>query len=275
MDNVSFHEVGAWDSIFDIVAAAALIEASKVANWSISPIPIGSGLVATRHGKVAVPAPATRKLLQGLNCFDDGIPGERVTPTGAAILKHLNGGTNIRGHLRASGAGFGQMTLKGCSNCVWISIFEDCEQGVTQDRVVQINFEVDDATPEELAVGLQYLRQAEGVLDVIEQPCVGKKGRLVHSVQVLCSPAHQDKIVDACFTQTPTLGLRLQLIERRNLPRHIVTSSSGTRVKQSRRPGGEPTAKADIDDVVCGESHHARSRLASEAVNEVSDNSKA
>ena len=86
---VTFHEVGAWDSTVDIVAAAFLIEALGPARWSCGAIPLGSGRVRCAHGLLPVPAPAVVHLLRGLATHDDGIGGERVTPTGAAILKHL------------------------------------------------------------------------------------------------------------------------------------------------------------------------------------------
>jgi len=86
---VTFHEIGAADSVADIVGAAWLIAALEPARWSTAPLPLGSGRVATAHGIMPVPTPATARLLQGLPVFDDGIAGERVTPTGAAIIRHL------------------------------------------------------------------------------------------------------------------------------------------------------------------------------------------
>jgi uncharacterized protein (DUF111 family) len=89
-EQVRFHEVGAWDSIADIVAAAQLIETSGATAWSLSSLPLGSGRVQTVYGSLPVPAPATALLLEGLPVHDDGLEGERVTPTGAAILRHLS-----------------------------------------------------------------------------------------------------------------------------------------------------------------------------------------
>ncbi len=90
IDKVAFHEVGAWDSIADIVCAAWLISSSDVSSWSVSRLPIGKGQVTTAHGQLPIPAPATSLMLEGFEFFDDGIEGERVTPTGAAILRYLN-----------------------------------------------------------------------------------------------------------------------------------------------------------------------------------------
>ena len=88
-DAVTFHEVGAWDSIADIVGAAHLIEALGVVDWSCGALPKGSGTVETSHGRLPVPAPATAALLRGFVLVEDGLDGERVTPTGAALIKHL------------------------------------------------------------------------------------------------------------------------------------------------------------------------------------------
>ena len=88
-EDVTFHEVGAWDSIADIVGAAHLIEQSGDARWSVSSLPMGSGKVKSAHGNLPLPAPAVVELLKGYTLHDDGLKGERVTPTGAAILAHL------------------------------------------------------------------------------------------------------------------------------------------------------------------------------------------
>ncbi len=88
VESVAFHEVGAWDSIADIVCAAYLIDAAD-ASFSVSRVPLGAGQVKTAHGMLPIPAPATARLLEGFEFFTDGLEGERVTPTGAAILKLL------------------------------------------------------------------------------------------------------------------------------------------------------------------------------------------
>ena len=124
-EQVVFHEVGAADSIADIAAAAWLIAAAEPATWSVAPLPIGSGQVRTAHGIMPVPAPATALLLEGFATHDDGIGGERVTPTGAAILRHLQPTTTRPpATLLASGFGFGTRTLPGISNCLRALVFQ-------------------------------------------------------------------------------------------------------------------------------------------------------
>ena len=108
VDDVAFHEVGAWDSIVDIVAAADLIERFGAASWSVAPLPLGTGRVRSIHGELPVPAPATLKLIEGLPVCHDGREGERVTPTGAAILSHLAPRSGAPpGPARITGAGYG------------------------------------------------------------------------------------------------------------------------------------------------------------------------
>jgi uncharacterized protein (TIGR00299 family) protein len=271
VDEVSFHEVGAWDSIADIVAAAFLIEALMPCEWSIGPIPLGSGRVSTAHGRLPVPAPATALLLDGFFCFDDGVPGERVTPTGAAIIRHLQpsyGIGPVPRRLKRSAHGFGTRRLPGMSNVLRALEFEAATSSVDADQVAVIHFEIDDQTPEDLAEGLDRLRCLEGVIDVTQHPTTGKRGRAMAAVQVLAKPESASAISAACFFETTTLGLRWQVTDRLVLPRNEMTASGGVCVKCAQRPGG-PTAKADIKDVAHQDGHVGRQALRDRAVSEV------
>lgn len=271
IDEVTFHEIGAWDSIVDITLAAALIEASGIDQWQVSAIPLGSGQIATRHGVVSVPAPATVRLLIGLPMIDDGIAGERVTPTGAAIIRHLVTDTKprLQGRLVAHGAGFGKRRLKGCSNCLRISVLETETPIHSIEPMIEIAFEVDDMTPEALAVGLDHLRQLTGVRDVFLLPATGKKGRQCQAVRVTADAKARRQIIDAAFIQTSTLGLRVRPVERHLLPRELTTTENGIRVKRTERPGGLTTLKTDIDDVADHSDHASRQARAQAAEREV------
>lgn len=249
IDDVTFHEVGAWDSIADIVAAAFLIEQQGPCTWSIGKIPIGSGRVKTDHGLLPVPAPATVLLLEGYACFDDGLPGERVTPTGAAIVKHLAPASSIGMDsriLRRTGYGFGTKRFEGLSNVVRALQFEGAARaGTSNDQVVTINFEVDDQTPEDLAVGLEHIRANVSVLDVVQFPVFAKGGRHATHIQVLARPEQLDTVSELCFQETTTIGIRVQHCDRIILTRRESKADSGAKVKVVARPGGE-TAKTDI-----------------------------
>ncbi len=263
-EEVSFHELGGWDSIADMVGAAYLIE-SLGATWTVSALPRGSGRVHTAHGWLAVPPPATALLLEGFQIIDDGIAGERVTPTGAAILRHL--GANRPGARRArrlhcGGTGFGTRTLPGLSNVLRLLAFQE-EDLPGRDHVGVISFEVDDQAPEDLASGVERLRARDDVLDVLQMPAYGKKGRLTVHLQVLCRAGQAEAVVRACFEQTTTLGVRLQEVERRLLAREagiVAVEGQPLRVKYAERPGGR-TAKVESDDIAEAPDQAARSRL--------------
>ena len=249
---VVFHEVGAADSIADIVAAAWLIAAAEPATWSVASLPIGSGQVRTAHGLMPVPAPATALLLEGFATHDDGIGGERVTPTGAAILRYLRP-TAIRppGTLVASGFGFGTRVLPGISNCLRALVFqaEAAVQMPSHRELAVIAFEVDDQSGEDLAAGLERLRAMPGVHDVVQMAALGKKGRMAVHIQVLARPDALEEAVAACFTQTTTIGLRTHIVSGRALPRRFAEVTVGghdVRVKLAERPGGL-TGKAESD----------------------------
>ena len=255
MDEVSFHEVGAWDSIADIVAAASLIESFPDATWSCAPLPLGSGRVETAHGRLPVPAPATARLLEGYPVYQDGIIGERITPTGAAILRHLDPSFSPLARalrLTGSGMGFGSRVLEGTSNTLRVLALEEVEAAATSEPILVCQFEVDDQTPEDLAVALENLRASVGVIDVMHASVSGKKGRLGAQIQLLVQPDSLTDALERCFIETSTLGVRWQTVQRAVLDRETASFEIGGRtvsVKQARRPGGTTTSKAEMDDL--------------------------
>ncbi len=265
-EHVTFHEVGAADSVADIVAAAWLIDAVGPATWSVSSLPTGSGLVRTEHGPMPVPTPATALLLEGFAVHDDGVPGERVTPTGAAILRHLgcSGAARPSGVLRQTGAGFGTKVLPGISNCLRVLVVETAATPSAGHRELGVvSFEVDDQSGEELAAGLDRVRAMEGVHDVVQMAAFGKKNRLATHVQVLVRPDRLDAVVDACFCETTTIGLRTHVVQGRALPRRFADVSvdgRAVRVKLVDR-GGTTTGKAEADHVLPLATHAARAQL--------------
>jgi pyridinium-3,5-bisthiocarboxylic acid mononucleotide nickel chelatase len=253
-EEVTFHELGGWDSVADMVGAAFLIDA-LAATWSVSALPKGNGRVQIDHGWLPVPTPATTLLLQGFELFDDGLAGERITPTGAAILKHLGAvQTSDRRprRLLRTGTGFGTKTFPGLSNVLRLLVFEDATSTLAADRVARVEFEIDDQTPEDLAIGLDRLRAHPSVIDVLQMSAFGKKGRMAAHIQILAEPDNLESVFEVCFAETTTLGLRWQLIERRILERaHETVEVDGrsVRVKTAQRPGAV-TAKAESDDLL-------------------------
>ena len=277
-DDVSFHEVGAIDSIVDIVAAAELIARLGAATWWSSPLPLGSGRIRTQHGLLPVPAPATALLLRGLTTIDDGIPGERVTPTGAAVARYLlpreRPAPKPR-RLMASGTGFGTRRIPGISNCLRVLVFEPESENppavsaaFTHRELGVIIFEVDDQSAEDLANGLDRIRVLPGVHDVIQSVAFGKKGRMATQVQVLAAPATLEGTIAACFSETTTIGLRFQTVQGAALPRVAETvdiDGRSLRVKLVQRPDGSVTAKTEASDVAGDADHASRVELRRQA----------
>ena len=260
VEAVRFHEVGALDSIADIALAGFLIDAAGAASWSCGPLPLGGGTVRTAHGMMPVPAPATARLMEGFETVDDGLAGERVTPTGAAILAHLRPRMVPRrpsAILAGSGTGFGTRVLPDRPNALRILVLEGAAR--TSDEVAVTRFEIDDQSAEDLAAGLDAIRALPGVLDVVQIPAFGKKGRMVVSVQVLADPPAQEAVRAAVFAQTSTLGLREQIVARHILPRQADTRD-GIRRKTATR-GDARTVKAEADDIAPAGTYAARKAL--------------
>ncbi len=257
LGDVHFHELADWDSLMDVVAAAVILDALSSCTWSTSKLPLGSGLVNTQHGLIPVPAPATAEILIGFEFFDDNIKGERITPTGAAILRYLHNNallvTQPQGQLLATGYGLGTKVFPGMPNILRALHFDkaavqETQQGSQLGTVVIIEFDIDDMTGEELALSLDLLRAQQGVVDVIVQTARGKKNRSVESVRLLASCAHYQNIIDYCFNQTTTIGLRYRFETRRYLFREsYVIQRVGC--KSVSRPNGDVTHKVEHDDL--------------------------
>jgi uncharacterized protein (TIGR00299 family) protein len=282
LDEVHFHELGDWDSIADVVGAAAVIEALEARSWSVARLPVGSGRIGSRHGPLPVPAPATARLLEGFAVVDDGIAGERVTPTGAAILCELAPAQRLPDgawRLERTGHGFGSKQLPSISNVLRLIAYVEDEAERRAERVAVVTFEVDDQTPEDLAVALDLLRRQEGVLDVMQIPVVAKKGRMASQVQILARPNRLDPLIARCFIETTTIGLRWRIESRPSLPREeVAIDADGAHVKVVTRPGGRRTAKAEIEQVKDTKGHderaHARQRAAARALREEADDER-
>ena len=249
-DDVTFHEVGAIDSIVDIAVAAVLIDALAPCLWSVGPLPQGRGQVKTQHGYIPVPVPATAKILEGFLFVDDGENGERVTPTGAAILKFLEPAFSTDTAPRAlmgTGMGFGTKEFESRANMLRAVFFSTHSTTATNDIVEVLRCEIDDQTSEDLAVALDHLRATDGVLDVCQWPVFAKKGRVAIALQILAQPARAEGITETILAETTTLGVRRTAQLRDILSRDHV-DVDGADVKLAHRPGGM-TAKAAIDDV--------------------------
>lgn len=271
LDEVHLHELADWDSVLDVVAAGFLVARLAGAHWTASAPPLGGGTVRSAHGVLPVPAPATVRLLAGYPLRDDGVAGERVTPTGAAILRLLVAPSSFgqprpAGRLVAVGTGAGTRQLRGVPNVTRALVFERAPQDVAAAHVATIEFDVDDMTGEEIGAAADRLRASDGVIDVSFGARTGKKGRPLTDFRLLVEPAHVDAVARACFVETATLGLRVGEVQRRVLRRVERRAPGGAvAVKVAQRPDGSLTAKAEHDDVLGEGSLGARRALRASA----------
>lgn len=237
LDAVHFHELADWDSLADVVAAGAIAAALDGATFSVAPLPLGGGTVRTAHGLLPVPAPATARILQGFEMVDDGVAGERVTPTGAAILRHLAGAARpARARLLATGYGAGTRKLPGIPNVLRATLMSS-QAAASTDRVLRLACDLDDMTGEEIGTACAILRDMAGVADLVTLNLMGKKGRPAVRLELLVRPEAAEAVADAIFAQTTTLGLRQEEVTRRLLER-APSQAQGMPAKTAARPGG-------------------------------------
>ncbi|MDP2883819.1 MAG: nickel pincer cofactor biosynthesis protein LarC [Ignavibacteria bacterium] len=220
IEKVHFHEVGAIDSIVDIVGTAICLGHMGIERVFSSPVKVGSGgTVNTQHGTMPIPTPATMEILKGYPIVLTEIPFELTTPTGAAIVKALSSGTLAFEQLSAQSIGYGAGTreIPAIPNLLRL-IIGDLHQRYDRDEVVTIETNIDDMNPEILPYVIEKLVGA-GAVDAFLIPIVMKKGRPANLLSVLVEQSRLDAILGILFRETSTLGVRIQHIERRKLPR--------------------------------------------------------
>jgi uncharacterized protein (TIGR00299 family) protein len=231
VENVHFHEVGAIDSLVDIVGTAICLEHLSIDRVYASPVRIGSGgSVNTQHGTMPIPTPATVEILKGYPVVLTDLPFELTTPTGAAIIKALSAGTLTFEQLSVQSVGYGAGTreLPGLPNLLRV-IVGDLEQQHARDEVVTIETNIDDMNPEILPYVIEKLMDA-GAFDAFLAPIIMKKGRPASLLSVLVERSKLDMMLAILFTETSTLGVRIHQVERRKLERsqRQVHTSLGT-----------------------------------------------
>ncbi len=258
VDRVTFHEVGAVDSIVDIVGAAWCLDALGVDACFTSPVPGGSGYVMTAHGRLPVPAPATVELLRGFEVVAGDGKGELVTPTGAAILAAMAKPLRPAFVLEQAGCGAGTRRLPDRPNVLRVFIGQADE--VSDEEIVVLEADIDDMTAEALAHAAERVRGA-GARDVSLAPVQMKKGRLGSRLTVLSDLGRLEELATVILRETSTLGVRYRSVRRSVLPRRteLVTTEYGPiAIKVAVRPGGEETFEPEFDDVARAASEHDR-----------------
>ena len=215
LEKVHFHEVGAVDSISDIVGACFGFELLQVGEIYCSPINVGSGTVETDHGTLPVPAPATAELLVNKPVYSKGPEMELTTPTGAAIVSALAAGFGSMPAMTIESTGFGAGTKEFPMQAnVLRAVIGARTAAVESTTVTVIEANIDDSTPQVLGYAMDRLFAA-GALDVTIQPLLMKKNRPGSLLSVIANPAHQEALAKIILEETTTLGLRMYAAERR------------------------------------------------------------
>ncbi|MFO7986222.1 MAG: nickel pincer cofactor biosynthesis protein LarC [Desulfatiglandaceae bacterium] len=216
---VHFHEVGAVDSILDIVGTVYGIERLGLHRLYASPLPLGSGLMTSSHGVIPVPAPATMALLKDVPVFDAGIDHELVTPTGAILVKALASAFGPMPAMKVHKIGYGVGTreLADRPNLLRI-LMGETEAKPNVDTVVVLETNLDDVTPEVLGYLMDKLFEA-GALDVVFFPVHMKKNRPGIQLQVMSRPDQKNVLTGLISQETATLGIRFRYTQRSVLER--------------------------------------------------------
>jgi len=243
IDQVHFHEVGAVDTIVDIVCSALGSEHLKVDRWICSPLNVGSGTVNCAHGTLPVPAPATLALLGDAPIYSSGPPMERVTPTGAAILRMLEVEYAPLPALRVSSTGYGAggRDTPGQANLLRLLVGEESAQQNASESIAILETVIDDCSPQLIAYVSELLLEA-GAWDVYRIPVQMKKGRTGVQLSVLCHPERMVTLRDMIFRETTTIGLHWRVENKVSLAREfneVQTEWGLVRIKIARWPSGE------------------------------------
>jgi len=224
VDHVHFHEIGAADSIVDVVGSCYLFARLLPAVAYASPLVLGFGSFSSEHGTMSVPAPATARLMVGLPVESGPYEGEMTTPTGAALAAAFVTRWQPFSAMQVSAVGYGSGTrqLRGASNTVRLLAGDLTSQApdlaVYLESATLIEANIDHRTPEALAFAAEELLAA-GALDVWQEPITMKKGRLAVRLSLLCPPERSSGFADLMLQLTGSLGLRLRAVERVVLPR--------------------------------------------------------
>lgn len=246
LEKVHFHEVGAVDSIVDIVGAAIALERMGIERVYSSPVRLGSGgLITTQHGIMPVPAPATMEILRDYPTVLTSIPHELTTPTGAAIIKALSVGVldTERFSVSAIGYGAGTKEFAEVPNFLRVMIGE-LPGEAEEEQIVTVETNIDDMNPQIYPALIEDLLRA-GAHDAYLVPIIMKKGRPGILLSVMTGRAALDTVVGIIYRQTTTIGLRIQHVGRKKLPRRqldVATSFGPVKAKAVIRDGKEVIA---------------------------------
>jgi uncharacterized protein (TIGR00299 family) protein len=254
IETVHFHEVGAIDSIVDIVGACVAFDALKIERIISSPLHVGSGTFQCAHGTYPVPGPATAELLKGVPIYSKDVEGELVTPTGAAIISTLAEGYGPMPMMKIENIGYGAGTrdypkFPNALRAIIGELEEDADR--TPGAVTIIEANIDDMNAQVFGYLMEKALSA-GALDIFYTPVQMKKNRPGVLLTLLCNPPDRERMCDLIFRETTTLGVRYRNEQREILTREFVTVETEygpIRVKVSRaRDGRVMNASPEFED---------------------------
>ena len=252
VDNVHFHELGATDSIVDIMAAAIGLCELGIDELHFSPPPLGHGTIRTAHGTLPVPGPATLELLRGIPVFGIDLQAETVTPTGAAIVRTLGKSHGVHPPMTIEriGYGAGRKDFTERPNLFRLTLGE-ARRDAAAEEMLLVETNIDDMNPQLYDHVMEQLFHS-GARDVFLTPIQMKKNRPATLLSVICDPQRRDAVAKVLFAETTTLGLRYQEIRRLVLARSskkIKTRFGAITVKIVVRPDGSRRALPEYDDL--------------------------
>jgi pyridinium-3,5-bisthiocarboxylic acid mononucleotide nickel chelatase len=252
MDEVHFHEVGATDSIVDIMAAAIGIRELGIGTLHFSRIPLGRGFARSMHGTLPVPGPATLELLKGLPVFGVDLESETVTPTGAAIVRTLGKtfGAQPTMTIERTGYGTGQKEFPDRPNLFRLTLGDDGTAG-EQEQMLVIETNIDDMNPQLYDHVMDRLFEA-GARDVFLSSIQMKKNRPGTLLTVISEPAGGQSLAKIIFQETSTIGIRSYPVSRMILKREskkVKTRFGEVTVKIVEQPDGSKRAAPEYDDL--------------------------
>ena len=250
IDEVHFHEVGAIDSIVDLVGAAIALDYLKVDKIMASPVQVGGGFVKCAHGLIPVPAPATVEILKGIPLQSGKVPFETTTPTGAAILAaNVEEFTNqMAFSVEKIGYGLGTRDLE-IPNVLRVYLGRTEASEATEEQYL-LETNIDDMNPELYSYVEERLFE-NGALDVYKTPIIMKKGRPAIKLSILVNKKREKEILDIIFRETTSIGIRKVKVEKMMLYRNfstIETPYGPVTIKKSCYAGEEIKYKAEYED---------------------------
>jgi uncharacterized protein (TIGR00299 family) protein len=252
VEKVHFHEVGATDSIIDILAVAVGIHELDIDALYFSPVPLGRGMTRSLHGPLPLPAPATLELLKNLPTFGVDVEGETVTPTGAALVRALGQsyGAQPGMSIEAVGYGAGQKQFSTRPNLFRLLLGRVAPRSAEEEMVL-LETNIDDMNPQLYDHVMERLFSA-GARDVFLSAIQMKKNRPATLLSVICEPDKRQKLGEIILQETTTIGVRYHAVNRIILPRQtkkITTRYGEVTVKIVEQPDGRTRATPEYDDL--------------------------